>query len=492
MESSTVGDNPIASDFSSYLFEFASDGVLLLDLKGYIQRVNPTMCRWLGYNADELTGLHQGKFYPTEFTAEVPGRVERIKAHGHAIFECACICRDGRVMPVEINSRIVEIGSSKYYLSVARDITERKRLEAEIAAVRRVKDDRNLLFQAMLDNAPIGIWMLGVDHRIKFINHTFCNAVGISEPEFRAANHYSEVLPPAVSANCIKSDRECFQQVEGVHLSQEWLPFVDGQDHLLEITKAKIFDPEGKIIGLIGLANDITERKLAENEIREQQQSLRELAAKSSEVREEERKFIAREVHDELGQILSALRMDVSLMRIQFGAQEPLLMSKIQDVLVLVDKGIQGVREVTSRLRPSALNMGIVPALNWLCEEFPGRTGTACRLRVLEEPVGLDDKIVVAIFRIVQESLANVARHAGADSVDITIRECGKDFCLEVRDDGKGFDTTLTPPHKSFGLLGMKERALAVSGRLEVVSAPSKGTVIHLHIPNIKTVDESP
>ena len=127
-------------------------------------------------------------------------------------------------------------------------------------------DTQRLLFQAILDNAPIGIWMLGIDGRMKFINDTFCDAVGVTEQQFVASRHYAEVLPLSSTENCIKSDRKCYEQVEP-HVSMEWLPFVDGRDHLLEITKVKLFDPKGSLLGLIGLAVDITERKAAEDRL---------------------------------------------------------------------------------------------------------------------------------------------------------------------------------------------------------------------------------
>lgn len=228
---------------------------------------------------------------------------------------------------------------------------------------------------------------------------------------------------------------------------------------------------------------DITERKRIEFELREYQGLMRELAALTVASREAEYKHISREVHDELGQLLTALRMDVSLLRIQFGERDPVLMKKIKEILVLVDKAIGGVRNVAANLRPAALDMGIVPAIGWLCDNFSGRAETACTFQVVDPPVGLDDTRTVAIFRIVQESLTNVARYAGASSVEITIGRHGDDIAVEVRDDGRGFDPAAISAKASFGLMGMRERALAVGGRVEIASAPSKGTIVSVRIP---------
>lgn len=128
------------------------------------------------------------------------------------------------------------------------------------------QDSEKMLFQAILDNAPLGIWFLGTDGRLRFVNKTFCNAVGICESDFLAASHYVEVLPPEIATSCMRSDQECLEG-EGQHLSWEWLPFVDGRKHLLEITKVKVAGEDGRVLGLIGLAADITEKKNAEDRL---------------------------------------------------------------------------------------------------------------------------------------------------------------------------------------------------------------------------------
>lgn len=129
------------------------------------------------------------------------------------------------------------------------------------------RETERVLFQAMLDHSPMGIWMLGIDGRLKFVNKTFCSAMGIPEQAFLSAEHYSGLLPPSISVNCVRSDQACYEQ-EAPHLSYEWLNFVDGREHYLEITKVKLRDLAGNVIGLIAQAADITERKLAEDKLR--------------------------------------------------------------------------------------------------------------------------------------------------------------------------------------------------------------------------------
>jgi PAS domain S-box-containing protein len=168
---------------------------------------------------------------------------------------------------LSIAKKVDEGSQPVRFIALSRNITERKRTELEIAQSRRERDSERQLFHAILDNAPVGIWMLGIDDKIKFVNSTFCNAVGVSEQQFQQAGHNSKLLPTTVTANCMKSDQNCYAHDTPV-TSLESLPFVDGKEHILEITKAKLYNPDGGIIGLIGLSIDVTERTQAEERLR--------------------------------------------------------------------------------------------------------------------------------------------------------------------------------------------------------------------------------
>ena len=235
---------------------------------------------------------------------------------------------------------------------------------------------------------------------------------------------------------------------------------------------------------------DITERKNAEMALKEYQRMLRELAAQGVASREDEIKHIAREIHDELGQLISALRMDISLLRINFAGDDPALMSMIKDMLVLADKVIAAVRNVTSNLRPHALDMGVEPAISWLAKEFFSRSGISCNVHIADDVNELDNARTLTLFRIVQESLTNIARHAEASQVDIVARKCGECTCITIRDDGKGFDTAVAPPKKSFGLMGIRERAIAAGGKVEVSSKSGVGTTVFVDFPPAQIDDK--
>lgn len=352
---------------------------------------------------------------------------------------------------------------------------------------RRAIDAEHLLFQSILDNAPFFIWMLGIDGKIKFINKTFCNSVGISEITFQESNHYSELLPPDVSANCMQSDRECLSQDE-THYSQEWLPFVDGKTHCLEIFKKKLYNLESQTIGLIGLAQDITDRKQNESELEEQKNLLRELAALGTESREAQLKSLAHELHDELGQILSALRMDIWRTNNLFGKRNQALVDNLKNMQTQVDKAIKAVRDVTANLRPPIFDLGLISAITSLREEFIANTRISCSLQIDGNEQVLDESKIVVLYRITQESLTNITRHAKPDEVAISIVFNEEYVTIEIADDGQGFDPGKLMSRKSFGMMGMKERALAVGGKVEISSATSKGTRVTARIP-IKSVN---
>jgi PAS domain S-box-containing protein len=257
--------------------------------------------------------------------------------------------------------------------------------------------------------------------------------------------------------------------------------------HALHVVPER--NPAGKVVGALAIGRNITAFKETERRLKESQHLLRELAARNEAVREEERKHLTREIHDELGQYLSALRLGMSVMGLQFGEENPALGKKIQDMVKLVDAMIKVVRNVVSSLRPAALDMGIVSALEWLADEFRERTGMHCGLEMSDD-IPLDEKRAIQVFRIVQESLTNIGRHADASEAEITLDRNDSHYVLEVRDNGKGFDPAVRKK-KSFGLVGIRERALMLGGEVDITSAPGHGTAIRVCFPLDNVLSES-
>ncbi|WIM06517.1 MAG: PAS domain S-box protein [Candidatus Nitricoxidivorans perseverans] len=230
-----------------------------------------------------------------------------------------------------------------------------------------------------------------------------------------------------------------------------------------------------------GVMLDITELKARELEIAESHQALRELGDHRETVRETERKHIAREIHDELGQNLTALRMGLAVLATREDA--PDVAGEAVRLKALVDKSIGVVRSVASSLRPSALDMGLAAALASLGAEFQACSGVPCRVDAGVVPPDMDDGMATDLFRIVQESLTNVMRHAGANHVWVMLRQIGHYLVLEIRDDGRGFDVAAAQSAGGFGLMGIRERALMMGGKMNIQSKVGQGTVVSVSVP---------
>jgi PAS domain S-box-containing protein len=234
---------------------------------------------------------------------------------------------------------------------------------------------------------------------------------------------------------------------------------------------------------LVGVLQDITERKRVENELLLSRQQLRALSANEQVLIEEERRHIAREVHDELGQALTAMKMELSLLGRRFGG-DAALAAQAARISTMIDGTLDVVRHVASNLRPSALDFGLVAAIEWLAEDFGLRWEMPCEVHLAGREVSLSDAHSTALFRIAQESLTNVARHARARRVDIDIDSDGTTLRLTVRDDGVGFDPVAAQERGgSFGLLGMRERALKIGARLRLDSRAGGGTTVDVELP---------
>jgi PAS domain S-box-containing protein len=236
------------------------------------------------------------------------------------------------------------------------------------------------------------------------------------------------------------------------------------------------------------LRMEIAERKKAEDQLRASLEQLRALAARLQNVREEERKHVAREIHDELGQGCTAIKMDLALIGHWTAKGQKKVREKVNSGIQLVDNLILMLRRIASELRPRALDdLGLTAALEWQAQEFEKRSGIHCSVTLPKEEIPLDPERSTAIFRIFQESLTNVARHAEADSVEARLQKEGDELIFQVKDNGKGFDPEEAAKRKSLGLIGMKERALLLDGDLRVDGVPGTGTTMTLRIPLPRT-----
>ena len=262
---------------------------------------------------------------------------------------------------------------------------------------------------------------------------------------------------------------------------------------------------EGELVGQIYLTNPVTwytgddaeainrlgeyyalaiQRKRFERELARKSRELSELYTNLSEIREQERTEISREIHDELGQQLTALKMDVAWLQRRVDTDNVEIKNKSEQMLSLIDTTIHTVRRIVSELRPGIIDdLGLVPAIEWLCDQARDRTGIEFNVTSVKEEYEIDDTLKITIFRIVQEAVNNILKHSRAKNVDIHIDCCYGELSLEIVDNGVGFDTEVVRNKKSYGIIGMKERVQAFGGSVSYDSSPGEGTGVYIRIP---------
>jgi PAS domain S-box-containing protein len=246
------------------------------------------------------------------------------------------------------------------------------------------------------------------------------------------------------------------------------------------------YDAEEQLTGHVGVITDITERKRSELELIESGQRLRELSSHMVQIEERQRAAIAREIHDEIGSSLTGIKIDLAFLKTELAAQleaRPDVLSKLQDVEKLVDVTAAVSRRLIKALRPSILDHGVVPAIQWQLLEFERRFNIRCHFDPPANEPTLTEEQSVAVFRVLQEALNNVAKHSGATQVEVTLFKRKRELTIEIRDNGRGLPGGRAERAGSFGVIGMRERIASLGGWLEIAGAPGKGVSLMIGIP---------
>jgi PAS domain S-box-containing protein len=252
----------------------------------------------------------------------------------------------------------------------------------------------------------------------------------------------------------------------------------------LESAGQSMVDPKGLSRRFVCSVRDITNRKKMETELKKSRDESRMFAACLDKIREEERAKVALEIHDELGQHMTAMKMGLAWLQNKLPANEDGLQEMAKTLTKDADAAVKMIRRISSGLRPPILDdVGLEAAMEWQTRDFQNRTRILCRFKSSCNRLNLSGERATAVFRIAQESLTNVARHSGATRVLIDIREKDGRMILKIRDHGRGIGEGIVTGEKSLGVIGMKERALSLGGSLEIQNATGKGTVVTLMVP---------
>ncbi|MBV2235449.1 MAG: PAS domain S-box protein [Sterolibacterium sp.] len=336
--------------------------------------------------------------------------------------------------------------------------------------------------------APCGYHSLDRDGVIQRINQTELDMLGYRREEVVGKINVRQLLTPDGLRIFQKNFAKQLTGADVLNVEFEMIR-KDGSTLPVLVKSTSLRDHKDNYLLSRTVIVDLTEQKRAETLLRESREQLRELTRHNDSIREIERKHLARELHDEFGQMLTLLKMHISLLQTQFDTL-PELVDKTEEMRILVERIIGMIRNIASALRPASLDLGLSGALEWLAADFARNTGLTCNYSGPEQEPQLDETTATAIFRIVQESLTNVARHAEASRVNIRLYQDRDTLHLHISDNGRGFDVgQVTAERKNFGLigmlglLGMQERINMLQGHFQVSSTPGHGTHIHIELP---------
>jgi PAS domain S-box-containing protein len=357
-------------------------------------------------------------------------------------------------------------------LAITREITRFKELEL---AIERVAQE----WRGTFDAASDVIMLLDDRLRVARANRA---AVAFFDRPFAALLRQ----PVAELLRALEPARGALRLPDPRRLRKRWEKEVHlaGRRAWVLLSLDPIRGADGRPAGAVHVLRDITERKRAELALRDSLAQLRSLSARLESAREQERTRIAREIHDELGHALTALKMDVAWLAGRLAGGGAPLAERAAAMSALIDRTIATVRALATALRPSILDeLGLAAAIEWEAAEFGRRTGIAVRVSAPAAPPRLDAERATAVFRIFQEALTNVARHAEARHVRVALKELRTRIVLEVADDGRGLLPAEAAGPRSLGILGMSERARAVGGRTTLTGRPGRGTRLRLSLP---------
>ena len=451
------------------LVQQASDGIIITDEDGNFIEVNESAAALTGYRKHELDNMNTDDIFIEEGGIKKPLRHTALANGTVVISEHFIRRKGGKMLNVEVSAKQLSDGR---FQRILRDITERTQVED---ALRASEKKYRLLFN---DN-PLPMWInaTGDNHFID-VNNAALVAYGYTKEEFL------EMKLSDLDSFDSSLNKHLPNQKIGVQKSGTVYEHVkkNGQTLKVDILTHDIIY-EGKA-AILSLANDITAKFEAEESLQKSNEALRDLASHLETIRENERIHMAREIHDELGQQLTGLKMDISWLNRKIKSDDEAIKEKMKDAISLIDKTVITVRRIATELRPSILDdLGLIAAMEWQSEEFEKRSEIKSIFNSNVSQIKISADVATAVFRIFQESLTNVLRHSKATEVISFFRLENDIITLFIEDNGVGFKDNEIKNKKTLGLLGMKERIQLISGKYEINGNAGKGTSVIITVP---------
>lgn len=477
----------------SAIIRSSVEAIITVDSEQRVVLFNPMAETLFAWPAELAIGRPLGDFIPERFRAAHEGHVRRFGITGvserqmgrqRALF---ALRRDGSEFPIEASiSQTVE-GGTRLFTVMLRDITERARADEALRTnLQRVKESEARLAGIIRSSMEA---IISVDSHQRVIQFNPMAEKLFAWPAGQAigrslADFIPERFRPAHEEHVRRfgvtgvSDREMGRQRALYALRR------DGSEFPIEASISQVADRGTKLYTV--MLRDITERVRAEEAMRHSREELQHLSDSILVTREEEKRRIARELHDDLGQRLSAMKMDLAMLGadLKEGRSIECLLEEVAAMNVVIDETVASVRRIASDLRPALLDeLGMLPAIEWLANDCAKRYGLSVTVDGADADVS--EQVAIAMFRIAQEALSNVVRHANATAVHIHVTRAQGQLELQVQDNGIGWDKKPAndEPRKSLGLLGIRERARLLGGTVSVDSAPGEGFCLEVKIP---------
>jgi PAS domain S-box-containing protein len=488
------------------LIRFAPTGIYEVDFRtGRFRSVNDAMCEILGYTREELLTMNASSLLDDEGKALFADRIRRTLA-GEQVdpsVEYRVIKRDGSMLYGVLSTRITySDGEPDGAFVIAHDVTERRRAADELATQREQLREANRRLEArvvertaalmganerlryeasVLANIADAVVVTDKNRRITYINRAAQELTGWTMEE--ALGHNPVHLFQAEFCGC--SDEDFARQVEtaGRWQGQALVRRRGGASHYADAAVELLLDENGQFVGHIGVYHDITEHKELETALRAEQEQSRALATRLVEAVENERRSLARELHDQAGQTTWALNLMLGRLRqdLDAGGAHAARFDRIDE---LVTNVMDELRRLTLNLRPPSLDRaGLLQALREYVEFYRAQSALAVDLVTSDLERRLPADVETAIYRVVQEALTNVVRHASASHVSVTVERRGERVFAAIEDDGQGFEVAAALSSGRLGVLGMRERARSLGGEFRITSAPGKGTTVRFDLP---------
>jgi len=456
----------------------ATDAIITLDEHQRIVLFNAAARQIFRCSSAEAIGADIARFIRGQLLEPQPGYRAEFDAEGAPVrklgqhLALTGLRAGGAEFPIDASTSQVQLHGADLYIVILRDVTERRQIETTLR-----ENERR--YRTLFSKATDGILLLDTQENLVDVNDSFARMHGYAIDEMLKMNLRDLDTPETQALAPERFRRVLAGETLGFEVEQR---HKDGHIVPLDVAASAI-EIDGKQY-VLAFHRDITERRRAEQEIKRSREDLRRMSKAANEALEAERRRTARELHDELGQSLTALKMDLESLRSDLPPGRAELSERTQAMHALLDGTIAATRRIAADLRPLMLDdLGLAAALDWLTRNFSQHTGIATDLVIDETVARVSEPIASALYRITQESLTNVAKYAQATTAEIRLERDGDWVQLLVRDNGRGIEAADQDKRGTFGLLGIRERVSLLGGEVAIKGERGRGSEVRVRVP---------